>query len=424
MKKFGSMELQINRNIAIIFFVLVFGYSTFGQDAYEWRGAGRTGLFNETGLLESWPENGPELLWTIDGLPNGYSSVSIWEEMIYLTGIEDSLDVLIAVDLNGVIQWQTPFGRAWEDSYNPSKCTPTVNEGLVYVLSGLGDIACVDGKTGAIVWKVKASNKYEGSYGKWGLSESLLLMDDKVFFTPGGNKTTMIALDKNTGEEIWVSKSLEDNPSFTSPLLLNWAGQWSVVNLTQNYIFAADPASGEIKWTFDFGQYAGGESKRNNQTNTPIFDSGKLFVTSGYDHKSIQLQLSDDGNDVSVNWVDSVLDVHHGGVVKIGDYLYGANWVGNRMGNWACLEWNTGQKMYETEWENKGSIVSADGMLYCYEEKNGNIALAKATPEGFNVISSFEVTQGKGPHWSHPVIQDKKLFIRHGTTLMVYSVAK
>ena len=106
----------------------------------------------------------------------------------------------------------------------------------------------------------------------------------------------------------------------------------------------------------------------------------------------------------------------------MGDYIYGANWLHNRMGNWTCIKWDTGELVYEKEWNNKGSIIFADGMLYCYDEKNGNIALVKADPKEFKIISSFKVPYGTGPHWAHPIIKDGILYVRHGTAIMAYII--
>ena len=411
---------QIFLNVLFISLILS---NVKSQVISEWRGSGRTGVFNETGLLKAWPEGGPEMTWVLDSLPNGYSSVSVANELIYFTGIVDSSDVMVAVDLNGVLKWQTVYGRSWNNSFNPSRCTPTIEGNKAYVSSGLGDVACLDALTGDVVWQVPASEKYEGTYGRWGISESLLIYGDKLFFTPGGDYTTMVAFNINTGDEVWKTESLKDNPSYTSPLLVEWLDTQMVVTATESYVFCVDPFSGDIRWKVDFAQYAGGEWRSNNQTNTPLFDEGKLYMSSGYDHRSVQFELSEEGDAAYFNWVDTTLDVHHGGMVKLGDYIYGSSWKGNRAGNWVCLEWNNGQVMYDVEWENKGSIISAEGMLYCYEEKNGNIALVKATPEGFEPSGTFKVPHGKGPHWSHLVIHEGVLYVRHGKALMAYTIA-
>lgn len=409
----------------IVLLICIFSITNnwvFSQEFCEWRGPGRTGVYNETGLLQKWPEKGPNLLWALEDIHKGYSSVSIANNTIYLTGINDTVDVLIAVDMKGNLKWQTPFGRAWNSSYSDSRSTPTVENDRVYVSSGLGDVACLNAINGEIIWELKATEKFEGTFGKWGIAESLLLIDNKVIYTPGGNKTTIVALDKMTGETIWESKSLEDNPSYTSPLLIERSGKKIIVTVTEKYIIGVLPNTGEILWKFDFGQYAGGLYKANIHANTVIYDDGKIFVTSGYDHQNVMLNLSEDGNSISLAWANEDLDVHHGGIVKVGEYLYGSNWKNNKTGNWMCLNWETGEVKYDTKWISKGSIISAEGMLYCYEERTGDIALVKATPEGFNVISSFKISMGKGPHWSHPVIKDGILYIRHMDALMAYDI--
>lgn len=402
----------------LVFCIFITIYS-IAQPESEWRGPGRSGIYPESDLLKVWPENGPAMIWFTDSLPDGYSAVAVTPDKVYLTGIVDSLDALIALDINGKKLWQTSYGRAWDASYQPSRSTPTVDNNKVYVSSGKGDIACIDGDKGNIIWSVKASEKFGGTLGRWGLAESLLIDGEKVFFTTGGDLTTMLAFNKNNGELIWKSESLKDNPSYTSPVLIEKDGKKQIVNVTENFIFAVEPANGKIAWKFDFGSY---KKERNNNTNTPIYFKGELFVTSGYDHKSVKLKLADDLSSVSLLWVDTVLDVHHGGVVKIGNYLYGSNWEHNRMGRWVCLDWNTGKVQYETEWINKGSIIAADGMLYCFEEKTGNMAMIKANPEEFKIISSFKVPKGKGPYWAHPVIKDGVLYVRHGGAVMAYDI--
>jgi outer membrane protein assembly factor BamB len=406
-----------------LFLLLLFLSSiSYSQEIVDWRGPNRTGVYNETDLLDVWPKNGPELIWSTKNIYDGYSSVTVANNSIYLTGINDSFDVLIALDMSGKIKWQTPYGRAWNGSYNESRCTPTFENNKIYVSSGLGDLACIDANTGEIIWSVKASDELGGTFGRWGISESLLIVDNKLIYTPGGNQTTIVAYNKLTGELIWKSESINDDPSYVSPLLISRNGKKIITTVTNNYIIGVLPETGKILWQFDFGAQKAPDA-RNNQTNTPLYSDGQLFVTSGYNHYGVMLNLSEDAESVSLAWVDSTLDVHHGGVVLVDGHIYGANWHHNRMGSWVCLDWNTGKVKYNEEWLNKGSIISADGKLYCYEEKSGNIALVKANPKEFKVISSFKVPFGKGPHWSHPVIKNGVLYIRHMDALMAYSIS-
>ncbi|MBI9059475.1 MAG: PQQ-binding-like beta-propeller repeat protein [Labilibaculum sp.] len=388
----------------------------------EWRGPNRTGVYSESGLLKEWPAEGPKMLWHIDSLPTGYSSVAIAHNTVYITGLKDSMDYLLALDMNGKSKWEVPYGRGWDVSFTDTRCTPTIEDDRIYLSSGKGDVACVNALSGEINWQVKASEKFEGEFGTWGISESLLLWNDLVFYTPCGNKTAMVAFDKMTGETVWESKSINDKPGYVSPLLINRSGKEQIVTVTENNAIGVDPSNGNIDWQFDYGSYAAGQWKANINTNTPLYHDGKIFLTNGYDHHTVMLDLSEDAKSVQVAYVDSLLDVHHGGAVHIEGYIYGANWINNRNGNWVCMEWETGKKMYETEWENKGSIISADGMLFCYDEKDGNVALVKADPKEFKVISSFKVPYGKGPYWAHMVINEGVLYVRHAKALMAYSI--
>jgi outer membrane protein assembly factor BamB len=404
------------------FMLLALFANGFSQTTSEWRGIGRTGVYNESGLLKKWPDAGPQLLWSVTGLPKGNSSVAIGNNLLYLTGTKDTLEVLIAIDMKGNKIWETPYGRCWSASFQESRCTPTINDNRVYVTSGKLDAACIDAASGKIIWAVNVNQKFEGANGMWGKAESPIVLDNKVFFTPSGNKTTMVALDKLTGETIWASESLKDGSSYVSPLLIERNGKQQIIGLTEKYVFGIAPGDGKILLKFNYGESAPPPQHYNIQINTPLYWNNEIFVTNGYNHPSIMLDLSEDGNSVTQRWSESVMDTHHGGNVRLGPYIYGSNWLNNAKGNWVCLDWNTGQTMYETEWVNKGQIISADGMLYCYEEKSGNIALVKPTPGSFEVVSSFKVPLGSGVHWSHPVINMGILYVRHMDALMAYNI--
>lgn len=159
-------------------------------------------------------------------------------------------------------------------------------------------------------------------------------------------------------------------------------------------------------------------------TITPLFDDGMIYITGGYDHAGVMFRLSENGDTITRVWIDTVLDCHHGGVVKVGNYIYGSNWIDNSRGKWCCLEWTTGKLMYESEWFTKGAIIAAGNMLFCLDEKKGNMGMVRATPEKFDVVSSFRVPMGRGPFWAHPVIHNGKLLLRHGDALMIYDISE
>lgn len=417
------MNIYFMKQLLLNAFILLgFVQTGFCQTTSEWRGIGRTGVYNETGLLKKWPDNGPQLLWSVTGLPKGNSSVAIGNNMLCLTGTKDSVEVLMSFDMKGNKKWETVFGRAWRGSYPESRCTPTINDNRIYVTTGKLDAACIDAATGKTVWSVRVNEKFEGADCANGKAESPIVTDNMVFFTPSGKKTTMVALDKLTGETLWVSESLKDGSSYVSPLLIERNGKQMIVNLTESYLFGISPKDGKILWKFNYGESAAPPEYYHVVVNTPLYWNGRIFVTNGYNHPSVMLDLSADGNSVTQRWSESVMDTHQGGNVRLGSYIYGSNFLNSAKGNWVCLDWNTGQTMYETEWITKGQIISADGMLYCYEEKTGNIALVKASPEKFEVVSSFKVPLGSGVHWSHPVINKGILYIRHMDAFMAYDI--
>jgi hypothetical protein len=192
--------------------------------------------------------------------------------------------------------------------------------------------------------------------------------------------------------------------------------------MLRHSVVGLDALTGKLLWRDEFKEYHT-DLKRSVNANTPIYHVGRVYTTSGYNNGGATLQLNADGTRVSRIWTDVVLDVHHGGTILVDGYLYGSNWTSNSRGNWACLRWDDGQVMYDSKWNgNKGSMTYADGMLYCYDEKTGDVGLVEANPQAFKVISTFKITKGKGPFWAHPSISNGRLYIRHGEHLMVYDI--
>lgn len=409
------------RNASLLL-ILSFLLTTFtrAQEISEWREKNRTGVSDETGLLKSWPSGGPKLLWVCNDLSRGNSNVSFGKNIIYTTGLEDKNDVLYALDMKGKILWKTVFGRAWNQAYPESRATPTVEGNRVYCTSGYGDLACIDGTTGKTIWTYKASEIHKGTYGSWGIAESLLIDGNKIYFSPGGPETMTIALDKSSGKLLWKSASMDDKPGYVSPILVNHGGRKMLINVSLRHVFGVDVSNGEILWKVAHLKQGGRDLIK---CVTPLYKDGRVYVTGGYDTGGMMIQIAANGKSASVVWTDEVLDVHHGGVVLVDGYIYGANWINNGNGNWCCIDWNTGKKMWEQHWNNKGSIIAADGMLYIYEEKLGNVGLLKPNPQNFELVSSFQVKHGSaGPYWAHPVIKDGILYLRHTNALMAYDI--
>jgi len=412
-----------NLILCVGLWVIAFGiaYTSYAQaaDWPQWRGINRDGISDETGLLKEWPAEGPKLLWSATDIGAGFTSPSIANGIIYITGTKGNKEILTALDLNGNVKWNVEYGKISTQSPPETRSTPTVDGGAVYIISGAGEVVCIDTVSHSIKWSVQAFEKFEGEFGGWGIAESPLIVDNKVIYTPCGKKTTVVALDKNTGETVWASESLNDHSGYVAPILAAMGEKKQIITVTGGYVLGVDASSGNIDWKVANSEIS---SPGDINCTSPIYHDRGVFVTSGYNDAGALIKLSDDGMQASVEWVNPALDTHHGGVVLVNGYVYGSNWIDNGHGDWVCLDWNDGKTMYETNWNNKGSIISADEMLYCYEEQHGTLGLAKASSESFNIVSSFKITQGKGAHWAHPAISDGVLYMRHGDVLMAYDV--
>lgn len=406
--------------ICILAFIVV--SFTVEAQIHQWRGENSAGVFNEDGLLKSWENKKPVLLWHTDSLGKSYASMSIAKNRIYSTSSFDSTDYIIALSIDGDFLWKTPIGRRWSRTYNDSRATPTYSDGKLYAMSGLGDLACIDATSGEQIWQVEVFDKFEGNPARFGVSESPLVIDNKVICTPAGEQTTMVALNKNTGKLIWKTDTIDNLSAYVSPLHVKYKDIDLIVSVAANYVFGVDANNGNVLWRYNYTANHTSSKRPRNNTNTPLYSDGDLFITSGYNHSGIMLSLADDAKSVKLKWENNDLDVHHGGVVKVGNFIYGSNWLHNRMGNWACINWDTGETLYDTEWKNKGVIIAANDRLYCYEEKSGFMTIAEANGKNFVPLGEIKIEYGDGQQWSHPVIYNGILYVRHGGSIMAYNI--
>ncbi len=393
-----------------------------GQDLVEWRGPNRSGIYPDQNLLKSWPETGPKLLLEANGLGEGYSSPVLYHDVIYVTGTHDSVNFISAIDMKGKLVWKKDFSRAWIRTYPGSRCTPTIENNKIYLVGGTGDLVCMNVLNGDIIWSKNPHIEFHGKYMWFGVVESPLISDNKVLYVTGGNETTIVALDKRNGELIWKSKSVGGEKAYASASLIERNGLKIALVQTSEDLVGVDVSNGQILWTYNLSQYHGDNKGKGEAANIPLYSNGQIFVTYGNEQKGSMFSLSPDGKSISLKWQNDILDTHIGGLVLVNGNIYASTMIDNANGNWASVNWETGKTNWETKWFTKGSIISADGMLYCYEDKYGNIGLVKADPEKFKLVSSFKINGGTGPHWAHPAIFGGKLFVRHGECLMVYDL--
>ena len=404
--------------LGIVFAIII--QSSFAQIT-QWRGPNRDGHFSDTLLLESWPEEGPEQIFEVEGIGKGYSSPIIVDGIIYTSGMIDTLDYITAINPDGSFKWQKTYGRSWYKSFPDTRSTPVIDGTRIYVQSGMGQVSCLNREDGETIWSVDVDKDYGTEYHRWGNSETVLIIDDLVIVSPAGEKTSVVALNKMTGEQVWQTESLGGPRSYASATAYEWNGHRFILAIIGTHLMALKPENGEIVWSYRWHNPDKWPQNGLIWTNTPTFHENKIFLTMGYDYPAVMLEMDSLGTEVSEAFHDRTFDNHHHGVIFHDGHLYGSNWYNNRNGKWVCMKWDSGEIKYVHDWESKGSMVMSDGLLYCYNEK-GSVGLVKPDPDGFEVISQFKIRKGSGPHWAHPFIGEGKLLIRHGDVLMVYNI--
>jgi outer membrane protein assembly factor BamB len=403
------------------------------DDWPQFRGPHRDAHSAETGLLKSWPAGGPALLWSVTGLGKGFTQVAVAGGRIYSTGLVGKEGMLRACDANGLLLWEKSYGPEWTGGNPGARSIPTVCDGRVYVAGGTGWVSCFDAATGEKKWTEDLFKRYEAPQVKWGWAESLLVDGNNLILTPCGKKGTMAAVDRRSGAPVWASKDLGEKSSFCSPILVELTADANassaapaaggaagaplrrlIVNLTDSSVIAVDPASGEVVWRHPY------KNSNGNHPDSPIYQGGMLYVTSGYGKGAVGLKLVEGGRGVKQVWEQSRQDPVHGNAVLVDGFVYGSSH--QRSSGWVCVEFATGRLAWEDKCVGKGgSAVYADGMLYCYAE-DGTVGLVKPSGGACEVVSRFKVTGGTGDHWAHPTISGGRLYIRHGDALMCYDI--
>lgn len=386
----------------------------------QFHGPNRDNISTEKDLPKLWPENGPTLLWTARGLGHGYSSLSIAKGMIYTAGSIEDNTVIIALNLEGKILWKVKNGKAWVGSGSGSRPgsrgTPTIDGDRLYHQSPLGDIVCLDAKTGNKIWQLNIIDKFKSKLPTWALAESLLVDGDNLISCPGGPLTCMVALDKRDGSVVWKAPSTGERAGYSSPILIEYQGFRILTTLTSKSFIGVNADNGGLLWQIDHESYA------DENVITPIFHDGHVFIsTLKTGSVKWKFNIKDDKVSLEEIWRTEELDNHHGGVILTDGNLYGSSTISNR-NLLVCLDWKTGRNKYMDKCVGKVSLTYADGMLYALSI-DGIVGLVQPAPEGHKLISSFEIPKGgKGNSWAHPVVCGGRLYIRHGEFLYTYSL--
>jgi outer membrane protein assembly factor BamB len=394
------------------------GKTAKGFDWPQWRGMNRDDISKETGLLKQWPADGPSLTWKITGLGEGYSGISVVKGKIFTMGDVDNASQLIALDEStGKKLWSTRMGAVGAyGGYIGPRGTPTVDGDFVYALNQHGDLVSTGSASGKIIWQRSLTKDFGGRTPSWGYAESPLVDGDKVFVTPGGNKGTIAALNKKTGEASWQTGDFTDPAHYSSLILETIFGVRQVIQLTAANVVGVDVASGKVLWR-------GNRPGKVAVVPTPVFSDNQVFVTSGYGIGCNAFKISKDASGFKAEevYANKFLEDHHGGVILLNGYVYGHS----NKGGWVCMDFKTGQVAWTHMGVGKGSIAYADGHFYIRSETGpGTIALIEANPKEYVEKGRFKQPDRSTKNsWTHPVIVNGKLYIRDQDVLLCYNVS-
>lgn len=426
---------------ALLLLFLVVPSSLQAADWPQYRGPQRDDVSSETGLLKKWPPAGPALLWTYKDTGVGYSGPAVVGDRLYTIGGRGDTEYLLALDLGSVQEstvkeaWAVPVGPLFQFPTNkwsagPS-ATPTVDGGLIFALGGNGDLVCVDAASHKEVWRKNLPKELEAQVNPigggprnlgWGFTWSPLVDGDQLVCIPGGPKGTVAALDKKTGQLLWRSAEVTDQAAYTSPMAADIEGVRQYVVLTNQGLIGVAARDGRLLWRSRRMPAYGTEV-----INTPLVQGNLIYTTVGAGGGCSLIKVTRDGETFKTESVynNKNLANHHGNVVRVGEHVYGHS----QGPGWICQDFKDGKVLWsERQKARAGSVVYADGRLYCYSEDDGTVVLIEATPEAWRESGRFKIPQQTrlrkplGKIWTPPVVAGGKLFLRDQDLLFCYDV--
>lgn len=417
------MKIRVWHSTALLSAIICLGqFDSRADDWPQWRGPSRDGISKETGLAKHWPEQGPPLLWKVEHLGSGYSTPAVVGERLYLQSDDSEREfVKCLATSDGSQIWSTPLGKVAPNQgpqYPGTRSTPTVDGKLLYALGSDGDLACVETETGVIRWQRNLRSDFGGKPGKWAYSESPLIDGDALICAPGGSKATMVALNKNTGDLIWKCEIPGgEEAAYASAIVHEIQGIRQYIQFLQNGLVGVEAKNGKFLWRYD-------KTAQSSPANipTPIAHGSHVYSASARGGGGlIELEFNDDGVDVRPIYSGPKLPTSIGGAVRVGEHLYGT--TGQAL---LCVEFLTGEILWEERSVAPGSLCFADGHLYIHGE-NGDIGLVKATPDGYQEKGRFtpagQPDRGRGRAWTYPVIANGRLYIRDLGVLWSYDIS-
>jgi outer membrane protein assembly factor BamB len=391
-----------------------------GARAADWPGylgPNRNAISAEKGLLRSWPEGGPKVLWAFP-LGPGYGGAAVSDGKVFvLDRIRGKQDVLRCLDLDtGQEDWSFAYDASGRVSHPGSRSTPTVDGNYVYTCGLFGHFYCVDRRTHKPIWHKNIWEDFNGGRPpQWAISQNPLIYADSVILASQTAKAGLVAYDKLTGELKWTSAALPGQPGYVSPKLVHVAGEDQVVMVTASKrgtggaVVGMDPKTGKTLWS-----YTNWQCKIPIPNVTEVGD-GRLFITGGYEAGSAMVRIAKGGDSYTVTEVykTDAFGTHCHPPVLYEGYLYAHCTTNTRRDGMVCMDvngnvkWKTGRSPVF----DKGGFLLADGLIFSMDGRKGILYLIQPDPSGFKPLASVKLL-GENECWGPLALSDGKLIVR------------
>lgn len=402
----------------------------WAEDWPQWRGPNRDGVCDETGLLDSFPAEGLKVRWRVP-VGWGWSSPVVAQGRVYLTDSAlarpKAQERVHCVDEStGQVLWTFAYDVAYPDwAFDPTQqigpvATPIVQNDKVYTLGKLNHLLAVDCLKGEVLWQKDLEKEYQAAWGP-GAPSPLIAGDLLILLIGGKPGAGVIALNKDTGNEVW--KALDESLTFSSPIVISSGGHKQLIVWTQESVTSLDPATGQTHWRQPLltgGDYA---------VSTPVFYQDRLLIGG------LMFQLHSDKPAATVLWPKSKAPArrilsHTSTALFRGDQLYSAK----SSGELVCLDASTGQQIWEstkvTDLKNGASIhLTSNGDSVLLYTDRGELIRAQLTAEGYKEISRVSLLEptfpfgGRNVNWSPPAYANRHVFARNSKELICASLA-
>lgn len=397
----------------LILFILSATFTSLYAQNDQFRGSDRNGIYPDTELSDQWPEQGPELIASLEGIGDGYGSPSFNERGLYIAGMIDSSGYIFHFSFDHQLRWKIQYGKEYSYKYTGARGTPTLEENRLYYSGSYGDAFCLNNETGEFIWRKNIFDIYKSKTSKWGYTESPLLYKNLVILTPGGVGQNLVALDKMTGEQVWSTNLDSAVNAYNSPFLISYKGEDFFLLNTSAELLMIHPESGRTAYRHPI------EHRSNNHAISALYSDGKIFFSSGYGQGSALLEPNELTGGLDTIYSNPDLDCKLSGLIPFQGTVFGTS---DKKKQWVGVDLESGQTVFTSREIKPGSFLLADHKFFIFTE-TGEVALAIPEKDRFSVVSRFHIpVQPAQQAFAHPVMHKGILYIRYREHLWLFDV--